>query len=92
MAVRTCPVVPVAVEALDPVVVVEVVGKNIVRAAVAAATVVGVGRHLGRTVGVAAAAAVVGVGRHLGPTIGVAADEVGRNPEPVVVVVVVAAR
>ena len=50
-----CPVVLVVVEAVDPVVVVEVVGKNIVRAAAAAvATVVGVGRHLGLPVGVVA--------------------------------------
>ena len=46
------PVVPVVVEAIDPVVVVEVVGKNTVRAA---SVVVGVGRHLGPTVGVVAA-------------------------------------
>ena len=44
-------VVPVVVEAVDPVVI-EVVGKNIVRVA---SVVVGVGRHLGPTVGVVAA-------------------------------------
>ena len=55
MAARRYPVVPVVVEAVDLVVVVEVVGKNIVQAASVAATVVGVGRHLGPTVGVVAA-------------------------------------
>ena len=48
MAARKHSVVPVVV---DQVVVVEVVGNNIVRLA-PAATVVGVGRHLGPTVGV----------------------------------------
>ena len=52
VAAKRYPFVPVVVEVVDPVVV-EVVGKNIVRAA--AATAVGVGRHLEPTVGVVAA-------------------------------------
>ena len=54
VAAKRYPVVPVVVvvEAVDPVAV-EVVGKNIVRAA--AATAVGIGRHLDLTVGVVAA-------------------------------------
>ena len=56
VAARIYPVVSVVVEAADPiVVVVEVVGKITVRVAAAAATAVGVGRHLGPTVGVVAA-------------------------------------
>ena len=62
MAARKHPVAPAVV---DPIVVVEVVGKNIVR--------------------VVAVVTSVGIGRHLGPTVGVVAAEVGRNPEPVVV-------
>ena len=65
MAARKYPVVPVVVEAVEPVVVVGAVGKYIAR--------------------VVAVATAVGVGRHLGPTVGVVAAEVGRNPEPVVV-------
>ena len=65
MAARKYPVAPAVVEAVDPIiVVVEVVGKNIVRAA-AAATVVGVGRHPGPTERVGAAE----VGRNLDPVV-----------------------